>query len=106
MGAGLEGLDRVHLVLNRGGHAGQVVDFIDLDQLKGNADVVGQYGEIGVLLGQPMDILASAAGEVVHTNDVVASLNQLPTQVDSKKAGTAAYQDPLTLLAHVTTPDA
>src|SRR5690554_664416 len=66
---------------------------------------MGQYGQVGMLFCQTVDILASAAGEVIDANNLVAGLNQLLAQVKSQKAGAAAHQDPLILLAHFTTPD-
>jgi len=68
--AGLDGLHRVVLVVDGGGWAGQVVDFVDLD-VEREGHIVAD--ELESWIGQQVfDVLARAGEEIVHADDFAA----------------------------------
>ena len=90
MDAGLGGLHRVVLVVDRRGRAGQVVDLVDLDvQRKG--DVVAQQLEMGVVQ-QVEDVVLGAGEVVIDTEDVVPVVEEAFTEMGAEKAGPAGHQ--------------
>ena len=70
MHAGLGGLHRIVLIVNRGGWAGQVVDLIHLD-IERKGHIVAHQLEVRVIQ-QVQDVVFGASKEVVQADDIVA----------------------------------
>ena len=90
--AGLGGLHRVVLVVDRRGRAGQVVDLVDLD-VEREGDVVAHQLEVRVVQ-QVDDVVLGAGEEVVDAQHVVAVGQQAVAQVRAEEAGAAGDHDP------------
>jgi hypothetical protein len=85
--AGLGGLHRVELVVDRRGRAGQVVDLVDL-HVEREGDVVAHQLEVRVA-EQVDDVVLGAGEEVVHAEHVVAVGDQALAEVRAEEAGAA-----------------
>ena len=75
MHAGLGGLDRIELIVHRGGGAGQVVDLVHF-HIQGERHVVAHCLEVWI--GHQMGDVCLAAGEVIiDAKNVAAICKQL-----------------------------
>ena len=92
MDAGLGGLHRVELVVDGGGGAGQVMDFVHL-HVQREGDVVAQEFKVRVV-EQVGDVVLGAGEEVVDADDVVALGQQALAEVAAQEAGAAGNQNP------------
>ena len=91
MHARLYRLHRVELVVDGRGGAGQVVDFVHLDEQR-ERDVVADDFEAGV--GEEVfDVLLGAGEEVIHADDFAAFLEQAFAEVGSQKPRSARDED-------------
>ena len=70
----LGGLDRIELVMNRGGGTGEIIDLVHF-QLKGIHDVVPHQLEIGIG-HQVGDVDLPPRKEVVHADNLVAFIEE------------------------------
>ena len=85
--AGLGRFDRVELIVNRRGRAGQMPDPVDL-QLDRLDDIVTDELEAG--MANPARDVGLTPGEVVvHTDHLITGLHQSVDQVRAKETGTA-----------------
>lgn len=92
---GLDGLDRVVLVVRGGCGACKVVDLVDLDK-EGVDDVVADNLEVGV--ANPVRNGSPATGkEVVKDGDLVTQKHESVDQVGTNETGTTGDEDSLTL---------
>ena len=71
---GLGGLDRIELVMNRRGGAGEIVDLVHF-QLKGIHDIVPHQLEVRIV-HQMGDVDLSPRKEVVHADNLVAFMEE------------------------------
>ena len=90
---GLGGLNRVVLVVDGAGGAGQVVDLVDL-HVKREGDVVAHELEAGVV-EQVRDVVLGAGEEVVGAEHVVPLLQQAVAEVAAQEPGAAGDEDAL-----------
>ena len=79
--------------MHRRGRAGQVVDAVGF-HVQREGDVVAHHLEV-VMVHQVRDVALAAGEVVVHTDDIVAVLQQPLAQVRTEKAGAAGDQDPV-----------
>lgn len=89
--AGLEGLNRVVLVVDGAGRASQVVDLVDFD-VKRKRDVVPHELKTGVV-EHMLDVAFAAGEQVVGTHHFVATGQQAVDEVAAQKTGTAGDQN-------------
>jgi hypothetical protein len=89
--AGLGGLHRVELIVDRGCRAGQVVDLVDLD-IERKGHVVAHQLEVRAFQ-QMGDVVLGPGEEVVETNHVVAFGEQTLAEVAAEEAGAAGNED-------------
>jgi hypothetical protein len=82
---GLDGLDRVVLVVNRGGRTGEVVDLPDREQERLAYIVTQQLEPAGVQ--QVADVVAPPREEVVQTDDFVTLGDQTLTEMRADESG-------------------
>mmetsp|Transcript_30203 Transcript_30203/g.89559 ORF Transcript_30203/g.89559 Transcript_30203/m.89559 type:complete len:390 (+) Transcript_30203:56-1225(+) len=87
----LDGLDRVELVVRRGGRAGQVVDLVHLD-LEGLDDVMADDLEVGPP-HQVLDVELAAREVVVEADHVVPLVHEAPAEVRAQEAGPSRHED-------------
>ena len=87
----LDGLDRVVLVVNGRGGAGQVVDLVDLEEER-LGDVVPDKLEL-VVVEQMLDVLSPAGEEVVQADDVMAVRKKPLAEVGADEAGAAGDEN-------------
>ena len=87
---GLDGLDRVVLVMDRGGGAGEMKDAIDFEQDRLD-DIVADQLEVTVP-DQMADVGAGAAEEIVEADDLVAVPEQTFTKMRPEKSCATGYQ--------------
>ena len=89
---GLGGLDRIVLVVDRRGRAGQVPDFVDFQEQRKSHVVAHEFeARMGV---QMLDIALGAGEQIVHAQHfVVRILQQAIAQVRAQKTGAAGDQD-------------
>ena len=88
---GLCRLDRVELIVNWRGRAGEVKNLIDLN-IQRETDIVPKdleqrIGEIIDNVGPPARI------EIVDTNDLMSLLHQSFTKMGTEKSGTTGYKN-------------
>ncbi len=103
MDAGLGGLDRVVLIMDGRGRAGQVVDLVHL-HVKGEGDVVAHQLEVGVV-EQVGDVVLGAGEEVINADDVMAVGEEAFAQVAAQEAGAAGDEDAFAQrVVHVSLP--
>jgi hypothetical protein len=96
--AGLGGLHRIELIVDRRGRAGEVVDLVDLDKQR-MGDVVAHRLEMRH--PQQRGEIVLAAGEVVvDAQHVVALGNEALAQMRAEKSGAAGDQNALSDDAH------
>lgn len=89
--AGLGGLHRIKLVVNRRRWTGQVVDLVHLNiERKGN--IVAHELEVRVI-EQMGDVVLGAGEEVVQTDDVMSVVQKALAQMRAEKAGAASDKD-------------
>ena len=93
MHAGLGGLHRIVLVVDRRGRAGEVVDLVDLD-VEREGDVVAHQLEMRIAQ-QMRDVVLAAGEEVVDAQHVVAVAQQALAQMRAEEAGAAGHQHAL-----------
>lgn len=86
----LDRLDRIILVMNRAGGAGQIEDLVDL-HIQREAHVVANHLEVR-MVQQGNDILARARVEIVDTDDLMALRQQSLAQMASNEAGAPGYK--------------
>ncbi len=86
-----DGLDRVVLVMNRRGRAGQIVDLVDFDEER-LGHVVPEDLEL-LVIEQVLDVLSAAGEEVVQADDMVALCEEPFAEVGADEAGAAGYED-------------
>ena len=86
--ANLGSLHRVHLVVDRRGRAGQVVNFVHL-YIKGKSDVVAEKLKIGILLKMG-DVPLGAGKKVVYAQNIVPFLKKALTEERPQKSRTAS----------------
>jgi hypothetical protein len=98
--AGLGGLHRVVLVVDRRSRAGEVVDFVDLD-IERKRHIVAQQLETRVA-EQMADVLLAAREEVVDADDIVPVGQEAITQVRAEKTGAAGDQHSSTVYSQQT----
>ena len=89
--AGLGGLDRVVLIMDGRGRAGQVVDLVHL-HVEGEGDVVAHQLEVGVV-EQVGDVVLGAGEEVIDADDVMAVGEEAFAEVTAQEAGAAGDED-------------
>uniref|UniRef100_A0A182ILJ5 Uncharacterized protein n=1 Tax=Anopheles atroparvus TaxID=41427 RepID=A0A182ILJ5_ANOAO len=86
---GFDRLDRVVHVVRRAGRAGQVVDFVHLDEQRVHDVVVDQ---LEVFVPQPvLDVTFPPGKEVVHHDHFVTLHHQIVDQVRTDESGTTRY---------------
>jgi hypothetical protein len=89
--AHLRGLNRIELIVNRGGWAGQVEDFINL-YIEGKADVVP--GQLESRIREEMvHVVPSSGIEIVDAKHFVAPLEQPRTQMRADESSSAGNKD-------------
>ena len=93
--AGLGGLHRVVLVMDRRGRTGQVVDFIHLD-VQRESDVVPHEFET-LVLHQRQDIGLGAGEQIIGANDVMPLIEQDLAEVRTEKTGAAGNENAFVL---------
>jgi hypothetical protein len=91
----LGGLDRVVLVVDGRGGAGQVVDLVHLE-VERMGHVVADQFEVG-LIEQVVDVGLLAGEEVVEADDVVALLDESIAQVRAEEPGAAGDENTFTI---------
>jgi hypothetical protein len=85
MDAGLGGLYRIVLVMNRAGRTGKIVDLIHFD-IEWETDVMSDDFEIGVI--DQIDNVAFCAGkEIVDANDLMAIIEKMLAEMPSQESG-------------------
>ena len=90
--ARLHGLDRIVLVMNRRGGAGEIVDLIDFEQDRLD-HIMAQQLETAVI-EQVRDVLASPGKEVVEADHFVAFAQQSLAQMRADKTCAAGDENP------------
>ena len=90
--ARLRRLDRIELVVDGRGRAGEIVDLVDLD-LKGEGHIVAHQLEIAVF-EKRRNVAASAGEEIVDAEDLVAFPQEQRTEMRAKKTCSSGYKDP------------
>ena len=91
MHAGLRGLDRVVLIVDRRRGAGEIVDLVDL-HIERKRHVVAHQLEMRVV-EQVLDVALGAGEEVVDAQDVMTLCDQTIAQVAAEKAGATGHQN-------------
>jgi hypothetical protein len=91
--AGLDGLNRVVLVMDRRSGTGQVVDLVHLD-IQGEIDVMPKQLE-SAMVEQVRDPVPGGRVKIVHTQDFMPPRQQKITQMRSQEAGPTGHQHPL-----------
>src|SRR3990170_791240 len=84
------GLNRIELVVHRGGGTSQVIDFIDLDvERKGN--VMPQHLEISVIQG-PVYVSPAAGKKIIDTQNLMPAGQKPCAQVRTDESRAAGNQ--------------
>ena len=91
MHAGLGGLHRVVLVVDRRGWAGQVVDLVHF-HVQREGHIMAHQLEVRIL-EQMQNVVLGAGEEVVQTEHVVAVGKQALAQMRAEKAGATGDED-------------
>ena len=91
-GVGGQRLERQAIVVDRAGGRRQVQDHVDLEHRR-PLDVGLDQGESGVV-GQLVEVGATAGREVVDADDLVVASAQLTNEVAADEPGTAGNEDP------------
>ena len=89
--AGLGGLNRIALIVDRRGRAGKVVNFIDLD-VQRERDVVAHELEPRLPM-QVVHVVLGAGEQVVYAQNVMASLDQPVAKMGADEAGAAGDEN-------------
>ena len=84
---GLDGLDRIVLVMDRRRGASEIIDLIDLEQDR-LGHIVTDELEI-VVVQQMRDVLFAAGKEIVETDDLVAFIKKPFAKMRTDKPGPA-----------------
>jgi hypothetical protein len=87
------GLHRIVLIMDRRGGTGEIVDFVNFD-VEGKANIMAYQLKIG-MPHQMSDIGFTPGVEIVHTQDLMPSFQELFTQVGAQKPSPTGYQYPL-----------
>lgn len=96
MHTGLGGLDRIVLVMNGRGRAGQVENAVDLE-IHREGNVVAQELEARVAV-QMLDVTLGSSEEVVEADDLITAFEQTVDEVRTQKARPTSNEDALTLV--------
>jgi hypothetical protein len=91
--AGLHGVNRVHLIMDRRRRTGEVIDLVRM-QIQRIRDVVPHHLETRVF-AKMSDIAPAAGEEVVDTDDFVPFPQQALAQVRTQKTGTSCHDNAL-----------
>src|SRR5690606_9799219 len=91
--AGLDGFNRVVLVMDRRGRAFQVVDLIHFQE-NGHGDIMADELEIPAI-AKVFDIALGAREKIVHANHVMPLPDQQFAQLRAQKARASGDQNPL-----------
>lgn len=91
MHAGLGGLHRVVLVMDRRGGTGQVVDFVYFHK-KRKGHVMTHELEAWLTM-QVVNVAFGASEQVVHAQDFMSLLQQAITQMRTEEAGSTSDQN-------------
>lgn len=90
MNAGLNRLHRIALVMDGRSRASEIKDFVDLD-VKWKTYVMPHQLEAWVR-EQMMHVTPSSGVEVIHTDDMIATLQKTLAEVRANKSGAARHQ--------------
>ena len=85
----LHRLDRIVLIVGRGGGAGEIVDLIDLD-LERKGDVVPDHFKVGVIF-EVGDIVPTSRVEIVETEYLMPFSQEKIAKVRAQKTGAARH---------------
>jgi hypothetical protein len=96
---GLHGLDRVELVVDRGGWTREVVDLIDLEQDR--LDYIMPNDLEVAAIHQVADVLPAPGEEVVEAQHLMPVGEQSLAKVRADETCSAGYQDPHVVLTSV-----
>ena len=88
---GLDGLDRIELIMDRRCRAGQIVDLIHF-QGDGIDEVVSHDLKMGIV-SQMKDIFLRPGKKIVQADYVIALIQQDFTKMTSNKPGPSGYQN-------------
>jgi hypothetical protein len=88
---GLNGSDRIELIIDGRGRVGQVKDLVHF-QINRIDNVVADQFEV-VTIQEMTDILLGAGEEIIQAEDIVRILQQAFAEVGTEKSGTAGDQD-------------
>jgi len=97
--AGLDGFDRVKLVVYGGSGTGQVVYLINLQE-NGFYKVVTYQFKIG-LFNEVADVSLGAGKEIVKAQNVMPFLNQPITEVGTQKTGSSGHKYTFLKMLHL-----
>lgn len=89
MDARLDGLDRIGLIVERRGRAGEIVDLIHF-YVEREANIMAEHLELR-MSGEMGDIFAGAGVEIVYAKNFVAIRKEPIAKVRSQKTGAASY---------------
>src|SRR5512136_1705307 len=84
------GLDRIVLIVDRGGRAGKIIDFVHFD-IEREGDVVTEKLKIAVL-HQMNDISLRSRIEIVHAQDVETLSQKMLTQMGTQETSAPGNQ--------------
>ena len=88
--AGLGGLHRIVLIMDRRGRTGQIVDLIHLD-IERKRHVVAHQLE-AVVIDHAIDVAACAGEKIIDADDVGAVLEQALAKMRAEKSGAAGHK--------------
>jgi len=84
------GLDRIALIMDRGGRAGKIIDFVHFD-IEREGDVVTEELKIGVL-HQMNDISLRSRIKIVHAQDIETPSQKMLTEMGTQETSAPGNQ--------------